>query len=82
MLGERGVARKFVAALSGNGVATKFKVKHGMGNEAVQTTILTEAFEQPATALGKVVAISGGEIEVTFTAAPAKGAIYYVVVVG
>ncbi len=80
--GVGGSGLKFVAALSGNGVATKFKVKHGLETRAVISTILTEGFEEPVTMLAKVVSINASEVEVTFTAAPAAKAIYYVVVVG
>lgn len=79
--GVGGGARKFVGALSGNGVATKFKVKHNLETRAVISTLLTEGFEEPVTMLAKVVSISASEVEVTFTIAPGAKAIFYVVII-
>jgi hypothetical protein len=82
VLGESGVGRKRIAAITGNGSAVKFKVKHALETQAIIATVLNESFEEPVTPLAKVVAISLSEVEVTFTIAPGAKAIFYVVVVG
>jgi len=81
-LGTAGVARKFVAAIEGNAVETKFKIKHGLETKFLVSTIVTATFEEPVTMLATVTAISASEVEVVFTVAPGKGTINYVVLVG
>jgi hypothetical protein len=82
VLGVAGVPRLFVAAITGNAIETKFKVKHGLETQAVMVTFLSATFEQPVTMLAKSVAISLSEVEVTFTVAPGAKAVFYVVIVG
>jgi hypothetical protein len=82
VLGETGVARKRVAALTGNGILTKFVVKHNLETRTIISTVLTESFEEPVTMLAKVVSISLSEVEVTFTVALGAKAINYVVLAG
>jgi hypothetical protein len=80
VVGVAGISRKIVAAVKGNGVATAFKVKHNLESQAILATILTATFEEPVTLLGKVVAISLSEVEVTFTVAPGAGVVNYIVI--
>lgn len=82
VVGAAGVARKVVAALTGNAVETKFKVKHSLETQALSVSILTATFEEPVTMLAKSVAISLSEIEVTFTVAPGAKVVNYVVIIG
>lgn len=77
-----GVARLVQAAITGNGVATAFKVKHLLETQRVSVEVLTATFEQPVTMLAKSVAISESEVEVTFTVAPGAKVVFYVVVIG
>lgn len=82
VVGTAGVARKIVAAVTGNAVATKFTIKHNLETQTAAVSFLTATFEEPVTMLAKSVAISSSEIEVTFTIAPGAKAVFYVVIVG
>lgn len=82
VVGTAGIARKIVAAITGNGVATKFKIKHNLETQTAIVQFLTAGFEEPVTMLAKSVATSLSEIEVTFTLAPGAKAVVYVVIVG
>src|ERR1700734_3438725 len=82
VLGPVGVSRKVVVALTGNGILTKFVIKHGLGTKFVQTSILSSALEEPITTLAKAIALSVSELEVVFTLALGAKAVAYVVLVG
>jgi hypothetical protein len=82
VVGTPGVARKVVAAITGNAVATKFVVKHNLETQTAIVTFLTAGFEEPVTMLAKSVATSASEVEVTFTIAPGAKVVFYVVLVG
>jgi hypothetical protein len=82
VVGTAGVPRQIVAVISGNAVATAFKIKHSLETQIAAVNILSATFEEPVTMLAKSVAISLSEIEVTFTVAPGKGVLNYVVITG
>lgn len=82
VLGVAGGARKFVAAITGNAAATKFKIKHGLETQMISVEVLSATFEQPVTMLAKAVAISLSEVEVTYTVAPGAKVINYAVIIG
>jgi hypothetical protein len=85
VVGTSGVARKIVAAITGNGVVTKFKVKHNLETQTAIVQFLSESagiIEQPLTMPAKSQVTSLSEVEVTFTVAPGAKAVFYVVVVG
>jgi hypothetical protein len=82
VVGTAGVARKVVAAITGNGVATEFVVKHNLETQTPLVTFLTAGFSQPVTMLAVSVASSLSEVKVTFTLAPGAKAVFYVVIVG
>lgn len=82
VVGTAGVARKVVAAITGNAVNTKFVVKHNLETQTANVAFLTATFEEPVTMLAKSVAVSASEVEVTFTIAPGAKAVFYVVVIG
>jgi hypothetical protein len=77
-----GIGRKIVAAITGNAIETKFKIKHNLETQTAMVTFLTATFEEPVTMLAKSVAISLSEVEVTFTVAPGAKVVNYVVIVG
>jgi hypothetical protein len=82
VVGTAGVARKIVAAITGNALETKFKIKHNLETQTLVVEFLTATFEQPVTMLAKAVAISLSEVEVTFTVAPGAKAVFYAVIMG
>jgi hypothetical protein len=84
--GEVSTARVRCASIIGNGAKTKWKFEHKLNTRliavSVQSATAEEGEEIQGATVVKVVAVGAGNVEVTFAAAPANGAQYFITVIG